>query len=111
MKRTLYDLAKVIRSKNSGPFQVTLDVLFDKAELYYKIKESNIINEQNIARLYNLAPEAIDAIVFYDPALGFKITMERKFSSGSSFDTDVYGAQQHMPLGSLMIDLGEAYGK
>ena len=25
----LYDLAKVLRSKNSGPFAVTLDVLFD----------------------------------------------------------------------------------
>ena len=24
----LYDLAAVIRSKNSGPFQITLDVLF-----------------------------------------------------------------------------------
>ena len=28
----LYDIAKVIRSKNSGPFQITLDVLFEDGE-------------------------------------------------------------------------------
>lgn len=38
---SLYELASVIRSKNSGPFQITLDVLFDDSELYYKIKEKN----------------------------------------------------------------------
>ena len=27
-KVRLYDLAQVIRSKNSGPFQTTLDVIF-----------------------------------------------------------------------------------
>ena len=29
-KKKLYDIAKIIRSKNSGPFEITLDILFDK---------------------------------------------------------------------------------
>ena len=28
-EKKLYDIAKIIRSKNSGPFEITLDVLFD----------------------------------------------------------------------------------
>ena len=50
----LYDLATVIRSKNSGPFQITLDVLFDDAEIYRKIKESGAITEERIAALYKI---------------------------------------------------------
>lgn len=101
----LYDLAKIIRSKNSGPFSITLDVLFDDGELYTRIKESGMINRELIARLYKLEPEQITQIVFYDPALGFKVTFDRKISSGTCYDTDVYGAQQHAPLGELEVDL------
>ena len=99
----LYDLAKVIRSKNSGPFEITLDVLFDDANIYQKIKESGIITKKLISKLYNIGEEMITKIVFYDPALGFKITFERAISSGTCFDRDVYGAQQHAPLGELEI--------
>ena len=42
----LYDIAKVIRSKNSGPFQITLDVLFEDGETYRKIRESGIISRE-----------------------------------------------------------------
>ncbi len=101
----LYDLAKVIRSKNSGPFAITLDVLFDNPDIYYKIKNSGIINKKLISRLYHISEEMILHIVFYDPALGFKVTFARKISSGTSFDTDVYGAQQHAPLGELMVEI------
>ena len=45
----LYDLATVIRSKNSGPFQTTLDVLFENKEIYEKVKESGIISKKHIA--------------------------------------------------------------
>lgn len=101
----LYDLAKVIRSKNSGPFEITLDVLFDDPTIYQKINESGIITKKLIADLYNIGEEMITQIVFFDPALGFKITFARTISSGTSFDRDVYGAQQYAPLGELQISI------
>lgn len=101
----LYDLAKVIRSKNSGPFEITLDVLFDDATIYRKIKDSGLISKELISNLYNVAEDRITQIVFFDPALGFKITFARRISSGTSFDRDVYGAQQHAPLGELQISI------
>jgi hypothetical protein len=101
----LYDAAAVMRSKNSGPFEITLDVLFVDPAVYDKVKSSGLIRKPLIARLYNLAEEDITHLVFFDQALGFKITFARKVSSGTFLDRDVYGAQQHAPLMDLEIEL------
>ncbi|MDR0267166.1 DUF4387 domain-containing protein [Paenibacillus sp.] len=99
----LYDAAAVLRSKNSGPFEITVDALFDNATTYNKIKQSGVINKETISKLYNIAPEEITQIVFFDQALGFKVTFARGVSSGSFMDRDVYGAQQHAPLMNLEV--------
>ncbi|ULL13836.1 DUF4387 domain-containing protein [Paenibacillus sp. H1-7] len=101
----LYDAATVLRSKNSGPFEITVDVLFTEPAVYYKIKEHGLINKSLIARLYNIEEDHIMHIVFFDQALGFKITFARKVSSGTFLDRDVYGAQQHAPLMELELNL------
>lgn len=101
--KRLYDLAKVIRSKNSGPFSITLDALFEEKEVYEAVKRSGVITRERIAALYGLSPEMITQLVFFDAAQGFKVTFDRKISSGTCLDSDVYGAQQHVPLGELRI--------
>ncbi len=102
--KTLYDIAKVIRSKNAGPFSITLDVLFDSPEVYQKIKNSNLIDRQTISRLYQIPESSITELVYFDQALGIKVTYDRKISSGTVGDRDVYGAQQHAPLMLLPVD-------
>ncbi|MEG0853024.1 MAG: DUF4387 domain-containing protein [Angelakisella sp.] len=99
----LVDLAKVLRSKNSGPFEITLDVLFDKAQNYRRVVESGAISRESICRLYNLLPEDITELVFFDKGLGIKVTYNRSVSSGTTGDRDVYGAQQHAPLMGVLI--------
>jgi hypothetical protein len=99
----LVDLAKVLRSKNSGPFEITLDILFDNPENYRKVVECGIINVQTICQLYHLKPEDICNIVFYQKGLGIKVTYNRSVSSGTLRDRDVYGAQQHAPLMDILI--------
>ncbi|WP_404322804.1 DUF4387 domain-containing protein [Cytobacillus firmus] len=100
----LYELAKVLRSKNAGPFELTFDILFDSKKVYERVKNSGKINEQTICELYNLSKDQIDHLVFYDQALGIKITILRDISSGTIGDRDVYGAQQHAPLMNILID-------
>ena len=99
----LYDAAKVLRSKNSGPFQITLDILFDNEERYQKVKGSGIISRETISRLYRLPLNDVLEPVCYDNALGIKVTYNRPVSSGTAGDRDVYGAQQHGPLMELEI--------
>lgn len=99
----LYDLAHVVRSKNSGPFAVTLDILFDMPEAYQRMRRSNKITPETIAALYGIPVENITDFAFFDAALGVKITYLRSISSGTVGDRDVYGAQQHAPL--MTIDI------
>lgn len=102
---SLYELADVVRSKNSGPFQITLDVLFSDRSVYEAVKASGAINRASIAALYHMPESRICDIVFFDTALGFKITYDREISSGTCGERDVYGAQQHMPLANIRLML------
>ena len=102
----LYDLAKVLRSKNAGPFEQTLDILFDDEEKYRIVKESGVIDRDLVSKLYRIPPDDVYHVVFFDAALGIKITIKRPTDSGGIGDTDVYGAQQHAPLIDVSIPLG-----
>ena len=86
-----------------GLFQITLDVLFDSRDNYERVVRSGVINRENICRAYNLQDKDITEVVFFDSAMGIKVTFNRKISSGSAFDRDVYGAQQHAPLMEFII--------
>jgi len=103
MSRRLVDLAKVLRSKNSGPFQVTFDILFDDVDNYQAVVDSNFFTVGNIAKLYKLEEKDVKSIVFFKKAQGIKFTLNRKVASGTCFDRDVYGAQQHAPLLNVEI--------
>ncbi|MFC7684401.1 DUF4387 domain-containing protein [Ureibacillus sp. GCM10028918] len=99
----LVEKAKILRSKNAGPFEITLDVLFDDKRTYEEVKNAGVITKETIAEIYNLSIADIHHLVYFDQALGIKITFARKVSSGSPGDRDVYGAQQHAPLMNLEL--------
>jgi hypothetical protein len=99
----LCDLAKVLRSKNSGPYAVTLDVLFDSEAVYNRVKESGVLTPNKVAELYRMNASRITHFVWFDAGLGVKITYLRDVASGTVGDRDVYGAQQHAPLMGLFI--------
>ncbi|PLR89141.1 DUF4387 domain-containing protein [Bacillus sp. T33-2] len=101
---SLFELAKVFRSKNSGPFELTLDILFDSPEKYFTVKESGQITVERICQLYQITEKEVRCLVFFDQALGVKITILRDVSSGTVGDRDVYGAQQHAPLMNIIIE-------
>jgi len=98
MKYRLSDVTEVIRSKNSGPYELTFDLLFKDEEMFRKVCEHKIINEELICSMYGIKPEQIINIVEFAPAKAIKITIERPLASGDIGERDVYGAQQHAPF-------------
>jgi hypothetical protein len=70
---TLGDLAKLVRSKNAGPFWLTIDIMFDDAEAYRRARDAEIVNRATIARLYNRHPAEI-IVVNHDTALAIKVS-------------------------------------
>lgn len=99
----LGDMAHVLRSKNSGPFAVTLDILFDNRADYARAVASGALTPAAIAARYGISPADITDFACFDAALGIKITYLRAISSGAAGDRDVYGAQQHAPLMDIEI--------
>lgn len=94
----LKDIASVIRSKNAGPYELTLDIILKEQEMFDKLKAAGIINAEVIARLYKIPVEDVLSIVYFPNALAIKATIVRPLASGNMGERDVYGAQQHAPL-------------
>lgn len=99
----LVDIAKIIRSKNSGPFELTLDVMFDDPAVFQKICDRKLICKKTIAELYHLKEEDVLSIIEFPVAMAIKATIVRPLSSGAIGERDVYGAQQHVPLMQLEV--------
>jgi hypothetical protein len=96
------DLAKVCKSKNAGPFELTIDVVFGDAETFARVQATGVLCPALFARLYHV-PEQHVLFTPYEAALAFKATLPRLVPAGDFGDTDVYGCQQHAPL--LDVDL------
>lgn len=99
----LVDVATVIRSKNAGPYELTLDIIFKDRFWYEQALREDLINPTLIARLYNVTEADVLGIVAFEPANAIKATIRRPMVSGAIGETDVYGAQQHAPLLTLTL--------
>lgn len=98
----LWELARLVRSKNAGPFTITIDVMFDNRTDYERVRDSGVLNHQLIADLYGVP---IDTVRYteHEAALSLKMSLPRTHSSGALRDTDVFGGQFHGPLVELEV--------
>lgn len=98
----LMDLARVARSKNAGPLNLTFDIMFETEADYERGVRAEALQPANVASLYGVSP---NQVVFtpYPAALALKITLPRPRPAGAPGDRDVYGAQQHVPLLELEL--------
>jgi hypothetical protein len=99
----LCDLARLIRSKNAGPFQLTFDVMFDEQAVYQRVKDSGVFTPEKIAPLFQQSPADVD-IYFCEHARAVKVSIPRPYSQGSLEDSDGHGGQQYAPL--MHIEIG-----
>ncbi|KPC60229.1 DUF4387 domain-containing protein [Streptomyces chattanoogensis] len=98
MTAPLTELADVIRSKNAGPYEITIDIIFTAQDQYDLVKRQRAINRDMVAELYRMPVDDVSEPIFYDPARAVKINLRRPLVSGNVGERDVYGAQQHGPL-------------
>jgi hypothetical protein len=99
---TIADLAVLVRSKNAGPFWLTIDIMFDEEAKYHRVRDSEVITRDGIAEMFGRNPDSI-IVVNHDVALAIKVSFPRPQSSGSKYDSDVYGGQQYAPLLGLTV--------
>ena len=98
----LWQVSKLIRSKNAGPFELTFDVIFKDRAAYERVRDARTISAQWVASTFRLEPSMVK-IYNYDAASAIKITIPRPVISGDIDDTDVFGGQQYGPLVDLEV--------
>lgn len=98
------DIAQVCKSKNAGPFELTIDVVFEDRALFERVKATGVLGPALFARLYSVDEDQV-LFTVYPAGYAFKATIPRAVPAGDIGDTDVYGAQQHAPLLDVDVPL------
>ncbi|MGX1494805.1 MULTISPECIES: DUF4387 domain-containing protein [Streptomyces] len=99
---TLGDLAHEVRSKNAGPFWVTMELFMRDEDGYRVAADETFLNEGTVARLYQL--DEADVQLFRIPSLKVvKISFPRPVGQASLRDRDVHSGQHHVPLALLPV--------
>jgi len=88
---------RLIRSKNAGPFSITIDLFFEDRATYRALRSLPEFSAASIAELYGVG---VDAVAIHDvPSIdALKISLPRRIPGGTPGDTDVTGGQQYGPL-------------
>ena len=102
---TLGEVASQVRSKNAGPFWITLDVFFGNESDYQLVTSSSVLSKQAIGRLYRVDPATVKYFELPD-ILALKISFPRPVTAGSFEDRDLHGGQQHVPLLGVQVPAG-----
>ena len=98
---SLYQVAVALRSKNAGPYTLTIDVILPSIECMRRVYEK--LTPELVASLYKVDPGEVEVIA-YPPARAVKVNLPRRVPAGHPGDRDVYGAQQHVPLAGVEVD-------
>ena len=98
----LKDIARYVRSKNAGPFWVTIDIFFKDKESYEMVKHSNI-QEELVAELYGTRPELVKK--FYCENINvIKFSWPRGRASGNADEYDIHFGQQYVFLANAEVE-------
>ncbi|KAK4175128.1 hypothetical protein QBC36DRAFT_28611 [Triangularia setosa] len=101
----LYKLAKTLRTKNAGPYLVTLDILFPTKAIYDLVSEAGVLTPARLGKLYGIEQKEIAEFMFWEPALAFKATWPRGKISGSWDDDDVHASGGHVGVMGIEVEV------
>jgi hypothetical protein len=99
----LGELATLVRSKNAGPFWVTIDIFLPDAVAYERAAAARALTDvEALASRYGVVPGAVK--VFRLPDLrAIKISFPRPSAQGGAHDRDMHSGQQYVPLLDIEI--------
>lgn len=100
--QTLGALASQIRSKNAGPFWVTIDIFLKDDHDYELAAGETWLTPGFVSGLYGVPAEVIQ--IYRIPNLRvIKISYPRRTPQGSIHDRDMHAAQEFIPLMSVPV--------
>jgi hypothetical protein len=98
----LADVAFKIRSKNAGPFWVTIDIFCGDRSAFEQIR--NALTVARVAELFGQTDAAVRCFEIPDLNV-IKYSLPRPCVQGSRFDRDMHGAQWAVLVAELDINV------
>jgi hypothetical protein len=103
----LRDVCLDIRSKNAGPYWITVDLFFDSPETYRKYRDNPAIGPAAFGALYEVDPAMIKHFPV-DSLNMIKISYPRATAQGGMLERDMHGGQQYVRLLDVEMDGNES---
>lgn len=91
------DICRHVRSKNAGPFWITIDLFFDVPEHFARYAGNPALGSGAIAALYGIDPEQVRHF-FVEGLSLLKISFPRRTPQGGVEERDLHGGQQFVRL-------------
>lgn len=98
---TLSERASALRSKNAGPFWVTIDVFFDSDESFDAV--SAALSSVDVATRLKVETASLQRYDLRDIAV-IKFSFPRPVVQGMSTDRDMHGAQYAWVLSDIELN-------
>ncbi|WP_299004434.1 DUF4387 domain-containing protein [uncultured Caulobacter sp.] len=93
----LHEVCHQVRSKNAGPFWVTVDLFFDGPETYARYKDSSGLSTEAVAKVFDVDPALVKRFAV-DSLSVVKISYPRKTPQGGAVERDMHSGQQYVRL-------------
>jgi len=97
---TVGDRVKKIRSKNAGPFWITIDVFCGEEAVYEEMIE--LLDSTRISNLFRVPIDTLQRFELPDLHV-LKFSFPRSIVQGDRFDRDMHGAQMSVLLDELPL--------
>ena len=94
---TLGETASYVRSKNAGPFWMTIDIFCCSEAAYRQIKAAESLKSAAVAAVYHVKPQEVKRFVV-DVLKVLQISMPRPYPQGACCERDMHSGQQYVQL-------------
>ena len=93
----LSEVCRHVRSKNAGPFWITVDLSFPDPETFERYSSSAELQPAAIGALFDVDPTQVKCFKVPDLAV-LKISYPRRRPQGGAIERDMHGGQQYIRL-------------
>lgn len=99
-EQTVGDLAKSVRSKNAGPFWLTIDMFFDDRESFEQV--CNTLCDAVVAERLGASADDLQRYEL-DDLLVLKFSLPRPHVQGAHRDRDMHGAAWACLIAEIVV--------
>ena len=98
----LEEVCHQIRSKNAGPFWISVDLFFSDREAFDRYAGAKELQPQHLAPLFGVRIDQVKCYPVPDLAV-LKISYPRRDPQGGMIERDLHGGQQYVRIVDLEL--------